>query len=110
VVNPEGTATAFKRRMGQREIMRLRDHAFAPEQLSAILLQKIKRDAEAFLNEPVEQAVVTVPAYFNDNQRSATQNACCIAGLEVARLLNEPTAAAPGYWALTDSSRMCVSW
>lgn len=95
--NPEGTATAFKRRMGQRETVKLRDKAFTPEQLSAFLLQKIKRDAEAFLGEAVTQAVVTVPAYFDDNQRSATKDACRIAGLEVVRLVNEPTAAALAY-------------
>jgi len=95
--NPEGTATAFKRRMGRREAIRLRDRTFSPEQLSAFLLQKIKRDAEAFLGEPVEKAVVTVPAYFDDNQRGATKDAARIAGLEVARLVNEPTAAALAY-------------
>jgi molecular chaperone DnaK len=97
VMNPEGTATAFKRRMGRRETIRLRDRTFSPEQLSAFLLQKIKRDAEAFLGEPVHQAVVTVPAYFDDNQRSATKDACRIASLEVARLVNEPTAASLAY-------------
>ncbi len=95
--NPEGTATAFKRRMGRRETIRLRDRDFSPEQLSAFLLQKIKRDAEAFLGEPVTQAVVTVPAYFDDNQRGATKDACRIAGIDVARLVNEPTAAALAY-------------
>jgi hypothetical protein len=95
--NPEGTATAFKRRMGRRETLRLRDRTFSPEQLSAFVLQKIKRDAEAFLGESVAQAVVTVPAYFDDNQRSATKDACRIAGLEAARLVNEPTAAALAY-------------
>ncbi|MGO9058352.1 MAG: molecular chaperone DnaK [Candidatus Binataceae bacterium] len=95
--NPEGTATAFKRRMGRRETIGLRHREFSPEQLSAFLLQKIKRDAEAFLGEPVGQAVVTVPAYFDDNQRGATKDACRIAGLEVARLVNEPTAAALAY-------------
>ncbi len=93
-VNPEGTATAFKRKMGQRVTIRLRDKEFSPEQLSAFLLQKIKRDAESFLGETVTQAVVTVPAYFDDNQRCATKDACRIAGLEVLRLVNEPTAAA----------------
>jgi molecular chaperone DnaK len=97
VTNPEGTATAFKRRMGLRDKIRLRDKEFSPEQLSAFLLQKIKRDAEAFLGEPVEKAVVTVPAYFDDNQRSATKDACGIAGIEVARLVNEPTAASLAY-------------
>ena len=95
--NPEGTATAFKRRMGKREKIRLRDQEFTPEQLSAFLLQKIKRDAEAFLGEKVEKAVVTVPAYFDDNQRSATKDACRIAGLQVERLVNEPTAASLAY-------------
>ena len=70
--NPDGTITAFKRRMGRREKITLRDQAFSPEQLSAFLLQKIKRDAEAFLGEKVEKAVVTVPAYFDDNQRRFT--------------------------------------
>jgi molecular chaperone DnaK len=95
--NPEGTTTAFKRRMGQREQIQLHDKLFSPEQLSAFLLQKIKRDAEAFLGEPVHKAVVTVPAYFDDNQRSATKDACRIAGLEVERLVNEPTAASLAY-------------
>ncbi|HET6952568.1 MAG TPA: molecular chaperone DnaK [Acidimicrobiales bacterium] len=95
--NPEGTATAFKRRMGRREAVRLRDREFTPEQLSAFLLGKVKRDAEAFLGEPVTKAVVTVPAYFDDNQRSATKDACGIAGIEVARLVNEPTAASLAY-------------
>ena len=95
--NPEGTAKAFKREMGKREKIRLRDKEFTPEQLSAFLLQKIKNDAEAYLGESVEKAVVTVPAYFDDNQRSATKDACKIAGLEVVRLVNEPTAAALAY-------------
>jgi len=97
VSNPEGTTTAFKRKMGRRENIRLRDRDYSPEQLSAFLLQKIKRDAEAFLGEPVEKAVVTVPAYFDDNQRAATKDACRIAGLEVIRLVNEPTAASLAY-------------
>jgi len=95
--NPEGTVTAFKRKMGRRENIRLRDREFSPEQLSAFLLQKIKRDAEAYLGEPVVKAVVTVPAYFDDNQRSATKDACRIAGLNVERLVNEPTAASLAY-------------
>jgi molecular chaperone DnaK len=95
--NPEGTATAFKRQMGRREKIRLLGREFSPEQLSAFLLQKIKRDAEAFLGEKVESAVVTVPAYFDDNQRNATKDACTIAGLTVARLVNEPTAASLAY-------------
>ena len=95
--NPDGTAAAFKRQMGRREKVRLRDKEFSPEELSGFLLQKIKRDAEAFLGEPVTQAVITVPAYFNDNQRSATKDAARIAGLEAVRLVNEPTAASLAY-------------
>jgi molecular chaperone DnaK len=95
--NPEGTATAFKRLMGTRQKIRLRDREFTPEQLSAFLLQKIKRDAEALLGEPVKDAVVTVPAYFDDNQRTATKDAVGIAGLNVVRLVNEPTAASLAY-------------
>jgi molecular chaperone DnaK len=95
--NPEGTATAFKRRMGRREKTKLRDRELTPEQLSAFLLQKIKRDAESFLGETVTKAVITVPAYFNDNQRNATKDAAAIAELEVVRLVNEPTAASLAY-------------
>jgi molecular chaperone DnaK len=96
-INPEGTVSGFKRLMGQRDKIRLASKEFTAEELSALLLQKIKRDAEAFLGEPVGKAVVTVPAYFNDNQRSATKDACRIAGLEAARLVNEPTAASLAY-------------
>src|SRR3990172_5715730 len=96
--NPEGTATAFKRKMGQRVKVRLRNREFSPEELSAFLLQKIKRDAEAFLGEPVGKAVVTVPAYFDDNQRSATKDAARVAGLEGLRPGNERTAASPAHW------------
>ncbi len=95
--NPDGTATGFKRLMGQRKKIKLHDKEFTPEQLSAFLLQKIKNDAVSFLGEPIEKAVVTVPAYFDDNQRSATKDACKIAGIEVARLINEPTAASLAY-------------
>ena len=97
VLNPEGTATAFKRRMGENYKFDLRGHEFTPQQLSAFVLQKVKKDAEAFLGTTVEKAVITVPAYFNDNQRQATKDAGKIAGLEVVRLLNEPTAAALAY-------------
>lgn len=95
--NPEGTITAFKRSMGIRKTFNLRGKEFSPEQLSSFLLMKIKRDAEAFLGEKVEKCVVTVPAYFDDNQRSATKDACKIAGLNVERLVNEPTAASLAY-------------
>jgi molecular chaperone DnaK len=92
--NPKGTTTAFKRKLGQRVRVRLQNKEFTPEQLTAFLLQKIKHDAEAFLGELVEKAVITVPAYFGAKQRSATREAAKIAGLEVARLVHEPTAAA----------------
>ncbi|HIQ30171.1 MAG TPA: molecular chaperone DnaK [Candidatus Caldiarchaeum subterraneum] len=97
VLNPEGTVTAWKRKMGTDYRYKIYGKEYAPEQLSAFLLQKIKRDAEAFLGEPVKKAVITVPAYFNDNQRQATKDAGAIAGLEVVRIINEPTAAALAY-------------
>jgi molecular chaperone DnaK len=97
ISNPEGTVTAFKRKMGTDFKYRLQGKDYTPQQLSAFLLQKIKRDAEAFLGEKVEKAVITVPAYFNDNQRQATKDAGSIAGLEVVRIINEPTAAALAY-------------
>ena len=97
ISNPEGTVTAFKRKMGTDHKYRLQGKEYTPQQLSAFLLQKIKRDAEAFLGEKVEKAVITVPAYFNDNQRQATKDAGAIAGLEVVRIINEPTAASLAY-------------
>jgi molecular chaperone DnaK len=97
VSNPEGTITAAKRKMGTDHIYRIYGKEYTPQQISAFLLQKIKRDAEAFLGEPVTKAVITVPAYFNDNQRTATKDAGKIAGLDVVRLVNEPTAASMAY-------------
>jgi molecular chaperone DnaK len=97
ISNPEGTVTAFKRKMGTDYQFTLHGKKYTPQQLSAFLLQKIKRDAEAFLGEKVEKAVITVPAYFNDNQRQATKDAGAIAGLEVVRIINEPTAASLAY-------------
>ncbi|MDR2772065.1 MAG: molecular chaperone DnaK [Elusimicrobiota bacterium] len=97
VTNPEGTVSAFKRKMGTDFKYQIAGKDYTPQQLSAFLLQKIKKDAEAYLGETVEKAVITVPAYFNDNQRQATKDAGTIAGLEVVRLVNEPTAAALAY-------------
>ncbi len=94
VANPEGTVSAFKRKMGTNHKYMINGKEFTPQQLSAFLLQKVKKDAESFLGDKVEKAVITVPAYFNDNQRQATKDAGTIAGLEVIRLVNEPTAAA----------------
>ena len=97
VSNPEGTVMAIKRKMGTDHKVRIYGKEYTPQQISAFILQKIKRDAEAFLGTRVEKAVITVPAYFNDNQRQATKDAGTIAGLEVVRIINEPTAAALAY-------------
>ena len=97
VSNPEGTVTAIKRKMGQDYKVRILGKEYTPQQISAFILQKIKRDAEAFLGTKIEKAVITVPAYFNDNQRQATKDAGVIAGLDVVRIINEPTAAALAY-------------
>ena len=97
VTNPEGTVTAFKRKMGSDFKYNLRDKEYRPQELSSFILQKIKKDAEAFLGDTVDKAVITVPAYFNDNQRQATKDAGEIAGLEVVRIINEPTAASLAY-------------
>ena len=93
VANPDRTFYAFKRKMGTEFKYTANGKSYKPQDLSAMLLQKIKQDAEAFLGEPVTKAVITVPAYFDDNQRQATKDAGEIAGLEVVRLVNEPTAA-----------------
>ncbi|MEM0136318.1 MAG: molecular chaperone DnaK [Thermoplasmatales archaeon] len=97
LVNPEGTAYAFKRRMGENYKFKLHGKEYTPQQLSAFLLQKIRDDAEKYLGEKITKAVITVPAYFNDNQRQATKDAGAIAGLDVVRIINEPTAAALAY-------------
>ena len=97
VTNPDGTITAAKRKMGTTFKYNIKGKEHTPQQISAYILQKIKKDAEAFLGETVDKAVVTVPAYFNDNQRQATKDAGKIAGLDVIRIINEPTAAALAY-------------
>ena len=97
VSNPEGTVMAIKRKMGTDYKVNIFGKEYTPQQISAFILQKIKRDAEAFLADKVEKAVITVPAYFNDNQRQATKDAGAIAGLEVVRIINEPTAASLAY-------------
>jgi molecular chaperone DnaK len=91
--NPEGTIIAAKRKMGSDYKFKVYGKEYTPQQISSFILQKIKRDAEAFLGDTVDKAVITAPAYFNDNQRQATKDAGEIAGLEVVRIINEPTAA-----------------
>jgi len=97
ISNPEGTVIAAKRKMGTDFKFRVYGKEYTPQQVSSFILQKIKRDAEAFLGETVDRAVITVPAYFNDNQRQATKDAGEIAGLQVVRIINEPTAASLAY-------------
>jgi len=97
VINPEGTIQHVKRKMGTNEKIKIRGKEYTPEQISAFILQKIKRDAEEYLGEKINEAVITVPAYFDDSQRQATKNAGKIAGFKVRRIINEPTAAALAY-------------
>ncbi len=97
VTNPDGTIKNVKRKMGTSEKVSALGKEYTPQQISAFILQKIKRDAEAYLGETIDKAVITVPAYFDDNQRQATKDAGAIAGLDVVRIINEPTAAALAY-------------
>ncbi|MBD3361724.1 molecular chaperone DnaK [Candidatus Woesearchaeota archaeon] len=97
VSNPKGTVMAAKRKMGTTFKYEVNGKEYTPQQISAFILQKIKKDAESFLGEPISKAVITVPAYFDDNQRQATKDAGTIAGLEVVRIVNEPTAASLAY-------------
>ena len=97
ISNPEGTVSAAKRKMGSDFKFYVLGKEYTPQQISAFILQKIKKDSEAFLGDTVDKAVITVPAYFNDNQRQATKDAGEIAGLQVVRIINEPTAASLAY-------------
>ncbi|ENZ02209.1 chaperone dnaK [Clostridium thermobutyricum] len=97
ITNPDKTIISIKRHMGTDYKVKIDDKEYTPQEISAMILQKLKADAEAYLGEPVTQAVITVPAYFNDAERQATKDAGKIAGLEVLRIINEPTAASLAY-------------
>ncbi|MHC3130381.1 MAG: molecular chaperone DnaK [Candidatus Bathyarchaeota archaeon] len=97
VTNPEGSVFEIKRKMGTNEKVKIHDKEYTPQEISAFILQKIKRDAETFLGEKLQKCVITVPAHFNDNQRQATKDAGEIAGFKISRIINEPTAASLAY-------------
>ena len=109
VSNPDRTITAIKRKMGTSYKVKIDGKEYTPQEISAMILRKIKEDASAYLGEEVTEAIITVPAYFNDNQRQATKDAGRIAGLNVRRLINEPTAAAVAYGLDKDNAHLTIA-
>jgi molecular chaperone DnaK len=110
VLNPGRTITSIKRKMGSNAVVLIDDRTYTPAEISACILKRLKADAESYLGEPVTRAVITVPAYFNDAQRQATKEAGHLAGLDVARIINEPTAAALAYGLGKQQREMVLVW
>jgi molecular chaperone DnaK len=110
VLNPDRTISSIKRKMGTSEVAWAGGRPYTPQEISAMILQKLKADAETYLGEPVTKAVITVPAYFNDAQRQATKDAGKIAGLEVVRIINEPTAASLAYGLENKKTETILVW